>query len=297
MACVSCAVARSSASGELRDAKSLLDDLAQAHDIPTELALLPAIAKAYTDDELTDQARYLMALSLLRPHLVWHAPFPPPEQHDLIKVLNQDRMDRSDEAHPWRWEAAHGGEPWMLQDIPAEVKNSVRTDAKRSGIAQTVEYFWLLNDPGHPDVVRAMRLLEGIAGKGNWGQRAAHWLHDLRCNNTVVTFDILGSYDKGVDAPLVIDTRATNSVHFKLYRVRDPQVLLAVAQRIGEDFIYRDYGLGMQQARALRGLFQDISKSNASSVHGRAGHSRFSRRRSGAAVGPAHRSLADRGWG
>jgi hypothetical protein len=70
-----CTVTRT---GEVRDARSLLDDFTRALDVEQQLELLPVITSVYDDDELPDEVRYRLALSLLRPHLSWHAPFLPP---------------------------------------------------------------------------------------------------------------------------------------------------------------------------------------------------------------------------
>ncbi len=81
------------------------------------------------------------------------------------------------------------------------------------------------------------------ARDGAEAARAVGWLDAIRRDNTVLTFDVTGGYASGKDAPVVLDARAADKVTFKLYRVRNPEDLLWVEDRIGRDFIYRDHGL------------------------------------------------------
>src|SRR5206468_2522524 len=117
-----CTVTRS---GEVRDARSLLDDFAQALDVGRKLELLPAITEVYADDELPDEVRYLLALSLLRPHLSWHAPFLPPRP-DPERREPEKKVQQLSEAAAAPWQEALGGESWMLPDVPARLHEGLR---------------------------------------------------------------------------------------------------------------------------------------------------------------------------
>ncbi len=81
-----CTVSRA---GEVGDRRSLLDDFHDA-DTAGRLELLPRISKVYSDDELPGEVKYLLALSLLRPHLTWHAPYPPPKRDEKDTVADRE---------------------------------------------------------------------------------------------------------------------------------------------------------------------------------------------------------------
>src|SRR5262249_36496111 len=102
-------------------------------------------------------------------------------------------------------------------------------------------YFWRLRDPGHADVARARRLLEGI--QGDLGAKARRWHAEIDRNNTVLTFDVTGAYAAHADAPVLFDARAAERVTFSLYRVRKPDDLVWALDHIGSDFVFRDHGL------------------------------------------------------
>ncbi len=216
----------------------------------------------------SDQQRYDQAMSLLRPHLVWHAPALPPIEW-LIDSGNQ-LAQAQDET--WRggvaeWPEAHIGEKEFAGDVPpgdrqafvqaaAGFPQSIETQARQRGIKMLMEQFdfhpvtapfaWTLRDPDHPDVRRAAALLETIRQRP-LASRAARWAVELDRNNTQITFDVAGGYRSGADATPLMDVRNAKQVKLRLYRIRDSKSLIAAHAGIGEDFIYRDYGLQLPE--------------------------------------------------
>ena len=200
--------------------------------------------------------RYRLALELLLKHLTWHAPGLPPKSDGPRVKQKQRRLLRRErpDHHSWRWHDAHPGEPWMLDRLSRP--KAAQLDRARKAVAQAsklkkdvvVPVYWRLKDPAHPDVARTIRTLEAISAGRDPAARqlkskALRWIADLRRNNTVLTLDVPGGYQRGRTAHAVVDVRNAEQVTFKLYGVRDPRDLVAVCSRIGEDFIYRDYGL------------------------------------------------------
>ena len=55
-----------------------------------------------------------------------------------------------------------------------------------------------------------------------------------------------------------MDVRNAERVSFRLYRIRRPDDLLWVADRIGDDFIYHDHGL-QQDAKAIERMQHKLS--------------------------------------
>lgn len=243
-----CTVTRT---GEVRDARSLLDDFSRALDVAQRLELLPQITRVYADDELPDEVRYLLALRLLRPHLSWHTPFLPPRpgpERRLAEAVNKQQAEDRDGTS----QEASGGERWMFPNIPAEVRDGLRqaVDAFNRDVGDRGKQIkllpdsaipWRLTDHGHADVARALKLLDSVGGDRQ--AQARRWAADVRRNNTVVTFDVAGGYAANKPAAVVMDVRNADRVAFRLYRVRRPAELLAVLGRIGTDFVYRDHGL------------------------------------------------------
>lgn len=246
--------------GELRDARSWLDDFRNALSIEAKLDLLPKIIKVYEDAELPDEVRYLLALHLLRPHLTWHAPYlPPPHDRKERREKAQRQTRLRDYDTPWR--EALGGERWMLGDITAKQQDAFRDELKawykafndRVGknnlnlppdlpIPDRELYFWRLRDPEHAEVDRAARLLHGINVEAI-RDKAQHWRNEIQRNNTMVTFDISGGAVPGKPHSLLMDVRNAETVRFKLYRVDRPEELLFATSNIGRDFLYQDHGL------------------------------------------------------
>jgi alpha-2-macroglobulin len=235
--------------------KNLLDEFRQA-DVPRRLQLLPRLTKAYSEEELPPEVRYLLALQLLRPHLTWQAPnlFSPKEDRQY-KHLQE--MRQADDA--WRWSEALGAEAWMFSDVPADVRDLARnrlaewkenSRAANPGSAGPGDYAWRLKDPKHIDVAKAVRLLSAVQ-EGELGRQARRWVEEIGRNNTVLTFDVAGSFGAGKTARLTLDARNAPRLKGKLFRVQRPEDLLWVAQRIGRDFIFRDHGLqdGVSRAR------------------------------------------------
>ncbi len=287
--CTECVV---NISGKIIRKKTLLDDFDEARDVKSKLAMLPKITKTYDDNELPPEAAYLLALKLLRSHLTWHAAYPPPThphqergQLAAIKKLRDERHPGIDE---WRWSEAHAGEPWMLdqrqrrklQKEWEEAEKQAQTkdgEAVEIGDIDPPRWFWRIRDcsvpcrpdcqsglpRSHPDVDRATKLLQRAA-QGELSQKAHHWLAEIRRNNTVVTMDVVGAYVAERKGPVVVDARNTDRLTAKLYRVREPKDLVAVTQRIGEHFVYRDYGLQfgerLRLARELGGVQEALKE-------------------------------------
>ena len=93
-------------------------------------------------------------------------------------------------------------------------------------------------------------------------QRVRDWLNEVLRNNTVVTLDVTGSYGPGRDVPLILDARNADKLNVSIYRVAKAEELQWVADRIGEDFIYRDYGLQYvaDPAKILRDRWKEALK-------------------------------------
>jgi len=243
--------------GQITTGRSLLDDWKEAKDLDQKLALVPALAK-FDDRELPDDAKFLVALKLIEPDLTWYAPYAPPKREGEQAAIELRQIEER-RAHPTRWGAALGREPWMV--VPAEVIEQAkavmaqsdklpapRTRNGEPAVATKAEdiCFWRMKSfPLTPDNLRAYSLLKSIKDP-NIAPRAHHWAAEIRRNNTVLTLDIAGGYPAGLDAPVVLDARNADAVTFKLYRVTTPSDLLAVAEGIGADFIFRDYGLHLR---------------------------------------------------
>jgi alpha-2-macroglobulin len=253
--------------GEVRDARSLLDDFAAALDVAQQLELLPSIMRTYDDDELPDEVRFRLALALLHPHLSWHAPFlpAPAEREPRDREKKRERQGDGGEAGPWR--EASGGEKWMLGGGLPKLEDDLRRavedfNRRRTGDEERVElppvtvFPWRLRDAEHPDIARALKLLDGVGGELRPKARA--WADDVRRNNTVLTFDVAGGYAANRPAAVVMDVRNADRVEFRLYRVRKPENLLAVLARVGTDFVYRDHGL--QHGEQLQRLIKQIAE-------------------------------------
>ncbi len=217
--------------------------------MPCRLELLPRLVSSYPEQELPPEARYLLALKLLRPHLQWHAPILVLPATEQVKEMRQKER-RGSEDH-WRWSEALGSEDWMVGDVPAAVRETARKalagwkqDPRGEGPkpAALGDFSWHLKDPQHPDVAEAVRLLSVIHA-GDLGRQAHRWVDAIGRNNTVLTLDVTGSYGSGKAVPVVLDVRNAERVRCKLFRVRKPEDLLWVTNRIGKDFVFHDHGL------------------------------------------------------
>jgi lipopolysaccharide export system protein LptA len=259
--------------GELREARSLLDDFEKAANIKDRLALLPRIARTYTDAELPSEVRFLLALSLVRPHLTWHAPYLAPVPDEKIQHALEKQVQSIQEGDS-PWQEAFVGEDWLREDITDAVLEEFRKTRDSSGVRDQVaakkdkkllsemtraQFFWRLDDANHDDVKRASELLRGIR-EGSRHSSARRWLHELQRNNTVLTVDVTGAYARQKDAPVVLDVRNVEEVTFAVYRVKDPSDLLWVTDRIGEDFVYHDHGLQYERLREILRLEDRIAK-------------------------------------
>ena len=256
--------------------------------MPSSFVLLVVLLSTLPDQATPPpEARYLQALTLLRPHLTWHAAYPPAQPRNQLAVVEKlaQRIERAGydpkAAHGWLWDEAHRGEEWMYDDVPREKLRQAREDLKKhmeeartrrqgkvlqqpakAQPAEVGDFFWRLKDRQHADVQRAVKLLEGIHD-GPTAAKARHWLAEIERNNTVLTMDVAGCYSAGKAAPVVIDVRNAERLTARLYRVRRPETLLHTAARIGEDFIYRDYGLQageLDRARQLHDMRAQLQR-------------------------------------
>ncbi len=144
-----------SRTGELRDTISLLDDFDSAPTIAAQLALLPSLTATYSDAELPADVRYLLALNLLRPHLLWHRADSIPGDDTLEPFLRED----------------------ALQQIQSAQNNAAKANRVESILDNelTPHFAWTLKDPAHPDVARARQLLTSIT-TGPQAAAAERWL-------------------------------------------------------------------------------------------------------------------------
>jgi uncharacterized protein YfaS (alpha-2-macroglobulin family) len=243
------AVAGIARDGKRDEKKDLLDHFLRA-DVPQRLDLLPRLTETFREEELPPEARYLIALRLLRPHLTWQAPnLIAPDGDRLSKVVREAQHLGGEDR--WRWGEAVGAEAWMFADVPPDVraaataalvawKHDLKDDLPKP--PGPGDFVWHLKDPRHPDVEKAVALLSGLH-EGDLGRQAHRWVDAVRRNNTVLTLDVTGSYGAGKTAPVVLDVRNAARVSCKLYRVRKPEDLLWVTERIGKDFLFCDHGL------------------------------------------------------
>ena len=240
---------------------NLLDEFHRVQTHDERMALLPRITAAYADNELPDDVRYLLALSLLKPHLSWHVgQYDIPEPGALREAQKKELIalyDAEGLTDAWCWEEAHAGEEWMRADqkqrLAAEwlqQQQAINAKDKQPGRnvrkSETPPVFWRLKEPAAPEITRAKALLVSIK-EPNYAAKARHWIAELKRNNTMLTFDILGGYARGKNGPVVLDCRGAEAVTMKVYRVRDPKQLLAATKRIGRDYMYRDYGLQAEE--------------------------------------------------
>jgi len=194
------------------------------------LPLLLAAAVGQPDPNLEQ------ALRLLRPHLTYQAPAAPPVVEGLRAV--QDRERRGDDDTPWQ--EALGAPRAYEGDVPKALVEAVARQAKdhpsRPETPPLSAYPWLLKDPGHADVKKAVELL-----RASDGDAARRWLAEIRRNNTVLTLDVAGAFAAGKTARVVLDARSTDRVTLRLYRLTTAEDVLRVHDRIGTDFLYRAY--------------------------------------------------------
>ena len=125
-----------SRTGELRDTVGVLDDFDAAPDDRARLDLLPKLTAEHADEELPNSVKHLLALSLLRPHLVWR------------------------EAAPG--EAESPIQQWLREDAMRQVRGKADPVEALLNKDKPVRLVWRLKDAGHADVVRARKLLATI---------------------------------------------------------------------------------------------------------------------------------------
>ena len=226
--------------------KRLLDQFSIELAMPDKLALLPAINTHCDHAKLPSEVKYLLALHLLRGHMDWHLAYASPSARNGV-AYNKDWHRRENATQLTEWQEAHMGEEWMLT---SETRNEAMKEAEKREAAQLKlahpdeqkvpailpsSYFWQITDPVHQDVQHAKTLLEELRDDKSFGGKSRRWLAELKRNNTVLTFDVCGSYLKNKPAPVIIDARCADQLTLKLYRVHDPKPLLAVAEHIGTD--------------------------------------------------------------
>lgn len=251
----------------------LLDEFRKA-DVSRRLALLPRLTAAYPQEELPPEARYLLALQLLRPHLTWNAPNLVLPNEARVQVEYEEKGRDSDDRR--RWGEAFGAEGWMFADVPPQVRNSARAallawPRKREEgppPAGPGNFTWQLKDPRHPDVASAVRFLSTVR-EGDLGRQARRWVEEIARNNTVLTLDVIGAYGVGQTAPVLLDVRNAPRVRCKLYRVHRPEDLLWVTNHIGTDFVYRDHGLQHEQKQRLERLREREKTARAFGKYGK----------------------------
>jgi len=222
---------------------------AAARNIAQKLAAVRTLSAACPDTALPPNARYLLAMDLLQKHLTWHVR-PTPEKQDHQRIMDQIKRISQDYGQDrWRWKNAHTGEAWMLDALPpdqasalSQAKMVLAKALKQDDHVDRIRCYWRIRNVKHADVARAKKLLASV----NTTQ-AKHWLAEIERNNTVVTFDVCGGYPLRKPAPVVIDVRNAETVTLKLYRVRSATELVSVSDKIGRDYIYRDYGLQHEQ--------------------------------------------------
>lgn len=245
--------AKSPAVTEAKAIKAFTVEFAVAKDIGQKLAAVRKLSASCRDSAVPPEARYLLALDLLRKHLTWHVRAMS-EQQDREMLRGQIvRLERDNAQSRWRWDNAHTGEPWMLAALPADQANALRQAKKalakalrQDDRADRIKCYWRIRDDKHADVARAKKLLASLDTF-----QARRWLAEIERNNTAVTLDICGGYALRKSGPVVIDVRNAETVTLKLYRVRSAQELVSVSDRIGTDYMYRDYGLQHEQQQAL----------------------------------------------
>jgi len=229
-----------------------VDAFQRATKLEEKLALLPDLARIPSDEALSPEMRYLVALHLVRPHLEWSTLYPPHEA--FVDHSHRSRFVRSGVHELYRWGRCHNGEDWMASDVPASLRKSVDALRKKYSdeFLMTTEewYTWSVRDPKHPDIVRALSLLQTI-DEEPWQVKAQRWEAELRRNNCVLTFDLAARFAKGEDAKIILDVRGAEKIEFEVFRVQDPKKMLSVCQRLGVDFIFRDYGLSAQQVERV----------------------------------------------
>lgn len=261
----SCTITRG---GDLRDQSSLLDDFRLAFSVTRRQALLPALTRVYGDDELPDEGRYLLALELLRPHLSWHAPYLPP----AFERRGRKDLDSNGGSYRTRWLEAMRGETWMRGDVSLflidlfqrDVNGFLKTSHRKDEKVSAADFAWRIRDPRHADVARALKLLRSIR-VDDVGRQAARWIGEIERNNTVLTFDTPGSCSPGRPAALLMDVRNAERVSFKLYRVKQPEELLWVLGRIGDDFLFRNHDMDARLDEIKMGKYGEMMEKRARS--------------------------------
>lgn len=184
------------------------------------------------------------ALKLLRPHLAYQAPAVPPDG-DRVRVLRDHERQVDDTP----WQEALGPPKDFEGDVPRALVETVARQAKdhpaRPETPPLSDYPWLLKDPNHADVKKAVELL-----KASDSDAARRWLAEVRRNNTVLTLDVAGAFSAGKTARVVLDARTADRVTLRLYRLTTAEDVLRVHDRIGADFLYRAYAFERAIARA-----------------------------------------------
>ncbi len=210
-----------SSQGDVLARRTLLDVFHDTKEADARRKLVPQIVKRHPQAEWTDEFTYFYALTLVEPHLTWHGLAEPSRwrREMRARIVEQGQVDSP-------WQEAHRGEAWMRGSGEKKV--------------------WRLVDPVHPDVQKAIDLLESM-------EREKAWVKELKRNNTVLTMDI--SPVVADEKPVaVLDCRNADTVKVQLYRVERPEQVVAVSSRIGVDFVFRG---SLLQAVELEVLVED----------------------------------------
>lgn len=127
------------------------------------LAALAATAVATAQPAATrptDQQTYDMAVGLLAWQVTWH---PPPATRAKDNGREQLRYTSGGDSQ-WQWADAHEGEPWMLLALSEAERKQLWLARKQTAKALKLKkpytpIYWRLRDPKHPDVAKAVNLL------------------------------------------------------------------------------------------------------------------------------------------
>ena len=206
-----------------------------------------------------DETRYLFALSLLEPHLLWRASHVVEPTTHLYDEIRQSQVDTMTP-----WQEAHRGDALLLSAKQRE-KLEAKLGIPKTRLGTSRPFcFWRLNKSRNSDVLHAIRILKRIQLK-RLVTDAKRWVSELERNNTVITFDIPGACFRGKEAPLVVDVRNADQMRCKLYRVESLELLTwlfsapTYANHLGHDFVYRDFGLQFK-SREQRRMIEELER-------------------------------------
>lgn len=213
--------------------------------LPLLLLLTIGQPEAAPADTSLDQA-----LTMIRPHLQWHAPAAPPDQRERIREVLEQKRELRDASDPWQ--PALGPLPTWEGDIPKalveQTERLARAHPERPEVPPLSSYPWRLKDPGHADIVKALALLDSVK-EGPSQAAAQRWAAEIRRNNTVLTLDVAGAFPTRKRARVVLDVRNAERVRISLHRIGSAEDLLRVMDRIGRDFVFLSHDFDRRRER------------------------------------------------